>query len=117
MKHEERLQILKMVQEGKISPEEAARLLEALEQPGARPAGPKPTHVRIAIRDGERTHSFSVGIRLARWVLGHGWVSLNLGGSDEDQKQLVLEAIENGPVGKVLELSDGDKRLEVWLDP
>lgn len=110
---DERLQILKMVQEGKVSAEEATRLLDALgegqSKPGAK--GPKATHVRVHLTEGRKVANFSIGVGLARWVLSLPLVSL----AEVDAEQLV-QLIESGATGKVMEFSEGDRRLEVWLD-
>ena len=53
MSHEERLQILKMVQEGKVTAEEGARLLEAVEAPdtGVETSGQPARWLRIRVTD------------------------------------------------------------------
>lgn len=118
--NDERMQILKMVQAGKLSPEEASRLLEAVEQPAPRPAGgPKPTHIRVMLLDEGRPKSFSVGMGLARWLLSvPGLMVLDLKGSGyKVDNAAILEAISTGSVGKVFEAQEGKKRVEIWLDP
>jgi hypothetical protein len=117
----ERLQILNMVQEGRVSPEEAAKLLEALEQPAAAPkrgaAVSRPTHVRLVTREGGKNRSFSVGIGLARWVLHLPGALIQW--QDGDRKvdlSILLQAIEDGFVGKVMEANEGSNHIEIWLD-
>lgn len=114
----ERLQILRMVQEGKVSPDEAAKLLDALETPAARPVGPRPTHVRIAVtEDGRRTKNFSVGISLVSWALEFaGRISIAVGGHQFDRETLE-DAISRGITGKVFAASEEGRRVEIWLDP
>lgn len=113
---DERLQILHMVQEGKISPEDAGKLLDALEQPRQAAGGPKPTHIRVQVNDGGRTMKFSVGIKMATWLLGLPWI-LDFGGGKQNlDKEVLMEAITHGRVGKVFEATEGKQQVEIWLD-
>lgn len=113
---DERLQILRMVQEGKLSPEEAARLLEAVEQPAARTEGPRARHVRVRIVDGGKVSQISVGTGVARWLLAlPGALQVDLGSSRLDTEALA-QAIETGAPGKVFEAEDGRRRVEIWLE-
>lgn len=113
---DERLQILKMVEEGKVSAEEATRLLDAVETGPKAAKGVRPTHIRIHAVEGKKVTNFSVGVDLARWVLSLplGTVWLNDKKIDTDQ---LVQLIDSGVIGKVLEVTEGDKRFEVWLDP
>lgn len=63
----ERLRILEMVKEGKITPEEAARLLEELGRPGREPA--RSLRVRIQSPSGQKLQ-FAIPLTLAGSVLG-----------------------------------------------
>ena len=106
----ERLQILKMVQEGKVSPEEAAKLLEAVEQPDAKRQ--KPKNIRLLITEGTKTQTLALSLGLAQWLLKIP-AATHLGVFDKEQ---ILEAISRGAAGKVLEAEEGNKRFEIWLD-
>lgn len=115
--NEDRLQILKMVEEGKVSAQEALKLLEAVEVPAALEGeGPKATHLRFRITEGGKTKNFSLGLGLVRWMtnlIRRG----NLNISDQlVDTEVVLAAIEAGRVGKVVDITDGDRRVEIWLD-
>lgn len=111
----ERIQILKMVQEGKLSPEEASRLLDAVE-PSAPATGPRPTHIRVKFHDGSKTRNLSVGVGFASWVLGLiSDMQFKAGGVQLDQRRL-LDSIQRGTPGKVFEADEDGQRIEVWLD-
>lgn len=111
----ERLQILRMVEEGKVSAEEAAKLLDALEQP-ARPDEPRPRHIRVTMLEGGKTKNFSIGIGLASWALSvAGSFSMSVGETRVD-KALLEDAIARGVTGKILEAAEDGKRIEVWLE-
>ena len=124
-KAEERVLILKMVQDGQITAEEAASLLKALEQ------GPtayeqekkslglgKPVHqVRIQITD------LKTGKQKAN--LSMAWNLLNVGfkmGAHLAYEGVKLEdiadAVDAGVTGKVLELVDREEneRVEVFVE-
>lgn len=114
---DERLQILKMVAEGKVSAEEAGRLLDALghgPKPGS--GGPKATHVRVHFTEGRKVSNISIGVGLARWVLSLPMINLEFSGVQLNPDQLV-QLIDNGTTGKVMEFSEENKKLEIWLDP
>lgn len=116
---DERLQILKMVQDGKVSAEEAAKLLEALEQPtpkGKAPGG-QPKHLRLEYSEGGKRSSFSVGVGLVTWALKLFPLSMDVNGiAQKVDRQQILDAIQNGTVGKIFEAEEGRDRLEIWLD-
>jgi hypothetical protein len=116
--NDERIQILRMVQEGKVSPEEAAKLLEALEQPeGKGGARSKAKSLRILIQEGSKTQNITLGIGLVRWMLHLPGLMFVLTGSEGKLDQDVLQgAIEHGLVGKVFEGEEGQRRIEVWID-
>lgn len=117
--NDERLQILKMVQEGKLSPEEAAKLLEAVEQPAAKERGPKPKHLRLVMVDGPKRSTFSVGVGLATWalkVVPGTFLYSDSEGQRRIDTEAVLEAVESGTTGKVMEIVEGQNRLEIWLE-
>ncbi|HLN63602.1 MAG TPA: hypothetical protein VK464_18860 [Symbiobacteriaceae bacterium] len=114
--NDERVQILRMVQEGKVSPEEAAKLLDALEQPDAKQgARQKARYVRIVIVDGNRTQTIAVSAAVAKWLLQlpGGLIVQTPGGLTPE---VLADAIANGSLGKVFEAENGDQRVEVWLE-
>lgn len=113
---DERLQILKMVEEGKVSAEEATKLLDALGNGTKVGKGPKATHVRVHFVDGKRVSDFSIGVGLARWVLSLPVINVEFGNVRLDADQLV-RFIEGGATGKVMEFTEENKTLEIWLDP
>ncbi len=113
--NDERLQILRMVEEGKVSADEAAKLLDALEAP-PRSAGPKARHVRFTVTEGGKTKNFSVGVGLASWALGvASTFTVNVGQTRLD-KAMLEAAIERGATGKVFEAADDGRSIEIWLD-
>lgn len=100
---EERLQIMRMVEQGKLSAEEAVKLLEAVEAPSGPADGPKPRRVRVQVAEDGRSTQITVSAGLVCWVL-----SLRPNG--------LRAALENGAPGKVFEAAEGSRKVEVWLE-
>ena len=141
---EERMKILTMLQEGKITAEDAAQLLEAISQgsppagqrrPGAPmpPGGPmpggmpdvpgvpgrKPRWLRVRVTDNS-TGRPKVNVRLPVSMVG---VGLKMGskfapqieGVDAEQ---LMQMIEEGEVGQIVDVYDEDdgEHVEVFLE-
>jgi hypothetical protein len=131
--NEERIQILKMVQEGKISPDEAAQLLEALEESGGKnqPAGSesvlpdpqalgrKPRWLRVRVTDSNSGRS-RVNVRLPISMVNIGLkmgarFSPELEGLDGQE---LMQMIESGEIGQIVDVQDDDdgEHVEVFLE-
>lgn len=138
---EERMKILQMVQEGKITPEDAAQLLEALSAgerrrpAGAayagRPVGPaapeppaggtgrRPRWLRVRVTD-TNTGRPRVNVRLPVSMVSMG---LKMGskfapqveGLDADQ---LMQIIESGEIGQIVDVYDEEdgEHVEVFLE-
>lgn len=121
---DERLQILRMVQEGKVSAEEALKLLEALDQgKGAGTAGPRRRNrfLRVRVVDGEKT---KVNVNLP---LELAWVALRfipkdalkVGGSEQSiEPEQLMRLLEEGLEGKIIDIEEdgGKTRVEVVVE-
>ena len=119
---EERLKILKMVEQGKISPEEAARLLAAVSKAERRRASTSSNEgrwlrVRVTDMDSGKTavnvnlpvSLVNVGLRMgARFVPEMEGVSMNE----------LDEAIRRGVTGKIIDIVDEQERqrVEVYVE-
>lgn len=116
---EERLKILEMIREGKLTAEEGARLLSALNASVKKAAGsgrdPKWLRVRVTdVRSGKAKVNVNlpmslvnVGIRMgARFVPSDS-------GFDADS---VMESIRSGATGKIVDMQEGDEYVEVWIE-
>lgn len=130
---EERLKILNLVQQGKITPQEGIRLLEALDKsrasqpsfptpqppqpPNLVPGGPRWLRVRVTDTASGKVR---VNVRLPVTVLNAG-VKLGARFSpDIKQEQMgeILDAIRAGEVGQVVDVyndEDGE-HVEVLLE-
>jgi hypothetical protein len=123
----ERIRILKMVQDGKITAEEGARLIQALDAtktppppPEAAPVGPKAArwfHVRVTDTDSGKVR---VNVRMPVSLLNAG-IKMGARFSPEveglDMAQL-NEFINSGEVGKVVDVLDDEdgEHVEVFIE-
>ena len=128
---EERMKILNLVEQGKVTPEEGVRLIQALERAQsaqvsttrsasrAAPSTPAPRWLRIRVTD--TLHGkVRVNIRLPVTVLNTGMklgarFSPELGQTEID---LIQTAIRSGTTGTVVDVVDDDdhEHVEVFLE-
>jgi len=118
---EERLAVLRLLQEGKITPQEAAKLLEALETPAATtaPAAPRASWLHIRITD-LTTQKVRVNVTLPATMVRAG---LKLGsrfGSELEglDPELLATFLAQGEPGVLIDIVDEKdrERIEVFLD-
>ena len=127
---EERMQILKMVEEGKISAEEGAKLLAALAESRKPPGG------------GPFSGPFSGGAGEARWFrvrvtdLATGKIKANVNipvglvnvgikmgarfapGLESEQMEVIAEALKSGAAGKIMDVTDEEdgEHVEIFVE-
>ena len=124
---EERMRILNLLQEGKITAEEASRLLSALTQTSktgpsnARPAAsgrvPRQLRVRVTYMKTDRTKvnvTIPMGLVNMGLKMGARFVPNDV---DVDVEE-IKEAIASGQMGKLVDAEDheGGERVEVWVE-
>lgn len=125
--NDDKMQVLKMLQEGKITAEEAAKLLSALDDgvraPGGPASGGKGRWVRVRVTDG-RTGKKKVNVNIP---MGLVEVGARLGARFGDKKmpelgeidlKEIMEAVRSGAEGKLVDIDDeetGD-HVEVYVD-
>ena len=119
---EERMKILKMVEEGTITAEEAARLLTALARSDRRrPPGSQDEArwLRVRVTDMESGKQ-SVNITLPMSLVN---VGLRMGARfvpdlDGVQMEEIAQAVREGATGKIIDIDDLDEgqHVEVYLD-
>ena len=119
---EERMQILKMVQDGQVTAEEAARLLEALkekdrgeDEPSS--VGQRPRRLRIRVTDLE-TGRHKINIKLP-WNLIN--VGMHMGARfapEEINLEEVMQVIQAGTEGKIVDVEDEEdnERVEIFVE-
>jgi hypothetical protein len=122
---EERMQILKMIEEGKISPEEGARLLQALagKSDKRRMSGPmmgdEPRWFRVRVTDldsGKNKVNVNIPMSLVNVGLKMGArFAPNVEGLDYEE---ISQAIRGGAQGKIIDVvneEDGE-RVEIFIE-
>ena len=116
---EERLKILEMIRDGKLSADEGARLLQALQGDGKAATRAEPHWMRVKVTD-LRTGTNKVSVNLP---MGLVRVGIRMGARfvPEDVNvnyDNVMTAIRSGSLGKVIDIEDRNEneRVEIWLE-
>lgn len=120
---EERIKVLKMIEEGKVSAEEGARLLAALDKSRQRssfaaPPEPNGRWIRLRVSD-TRSGKTKVNMQLPLGLIGMGLqvgarFVPNIAGLDAGQIQ---DALRSGMRGKVLEVAGDEGQLvEIYVE-
>lgn len=123
---EERLQILKMIEEGKISAAEGAELLRALETKGDRPSPPEPMKgasnprwFRVRVTDVQSGRN-KVNINIPMGLVN---VGIKMGARfapeiEGERLESILEAVRSGQLGKVMDITDAEdgERVEIFVE-
>ena len=122
MTTEERLKILQMLEEGKITAEEAAALLRALGSRKPGPAGPTPLgegrFLRVRVTDigsGKNKVNITVPLQVVKFGLR---IAERFAPETEVDWQELAEAITGGAIGKIVEIEDveDNERVEVYVE-
>ncbi len=120
---EERLKILKMLEDKKISAEEAAKLLEALESSEKKnetfsAKGGKTLRIRVFENDLNKPKvNVNIPLPLVKF-LGKimpdtAKIKLNQHGVSFEQ---ILEMVEKEQVGKLVEVQEENERVEIYIE-
>jgi hypothetical protein len=121
---EERIKILNMVAEGKITAEEGAELLKALrsaaeKSQAAPPGAPEPRYMRVRVTS-MQTDQVKVNITIPMSLIDVGLrmgarFAPDLEGLDFED---VMTAIRDGQRGRILDVEDEDdgERVEIFVE-
>ena len=123
---EERMKILKMVEEGKVSAEDGAKLLAALTQSRQAPAPPNVPVVggearwfRVRVTD-MVTGKTKVNVNIPMGLVN---VGIKMGarfapGLEGEHMEAIAEALRSGMVGKIVEATDEEdgERVEIFVE-
>lgn len=123
---EERLQILKMIEEGKISAAEGAELLRALDTKGDRPSPPEPMKgastprwFRVRVTDVQSGRN-KVNINIPMGLVN---VGIKMGARfapeiEGERLEGILDAVRRGQLGKVMDITDEEdgERVEIFVE-
>lgn len=124
---EERLKVLKMIEENKITAEEGAKLLAALSE-SRKPAGGGP----VGVSSGSEARWFRV--RVTDLASGKTKVNVNIPmglvnvgikmgarfapGLETEQMEALAEALRTGATGKIVDVTDEEdgERVEIFVE-
>ncbi len=123
---EERLQILKMIEEGKINAAEGAELLRALDTKGDKLHTPEPLKgasaprwFRVRVTD-VNTGRNKVNINIPMGLVN---VGIKMGARfapeiEGERLESILEAVRSGQHGKVMDITDDEdgERVEIFVE-
>jgi len=122
---EERMKILKMIEEGKLSAEEGTKLLAALSdkrmptppRPPGMPGGPRWLRIRVTdIRSGRSKASVQIPLALvdAGMKIGAHFAP-EVQGVDMSN---VMEALRSGVTGKIIDVTDEEdgEHVEIYVE-
>ncbi len=125
---EERMKILKMVEEGKISAEEGAKLLAALAESRKPPPPPSPAFTgpggearwfRVRVTD-LATGRAKVNVNIPMGLVN---VGIKMGarfapGLEPEQMEAMAEALKSGAMGKIIDVTDDEdgERVEIFVE-
>jgi hypothetical protein len=121
---EERMKILKMIEDGKITAEEGAKLLAALSESRRTPPPPTATGsaarwFRVRVTD-TATGRTKVNVNLPMGLVNVGLKMSARFAPELDQEQMgaIAEALKTGMTGKVLDVIDEDdsEHIEVFIE-
>lgn len=123
---EEIAKIINMVEEGKISSEEASELISALKEDDVTSTPDKAymgKKVKIRIRsEGKEKVRVNIPIRFVKWILktGHGIASSipeAKAYADDIDMDVVMHAIDNGIDGKIIDMDTEDgESIAVYIE-
>jgi hypothetical protein len=128
---EERLKILQMIQDGKLTPEQGVKLMESLERQDAPPEPPTPPGysggmsgkgqrwMRVRVTD-THTGKMRVNVRLPVSLINAGMkmgarFGPEIEGMDMDQLRQLVNSGETGQVVDVYDDEDGE-HIEVFIE-
>lgn len=124
---DEKLQILKMIEEGKITSEEGISLLEVLDDTKDKYVENKESKwIKIKVLEPEGNNKVNVsipvslidaGMKLAGKVAPNFVPELKESGFDEKDLMEILEAIKNGASGKLVDIESGNgEKVEIIVE-
>ena len=121
--NEERMQILKMLEERKITAEEASELLEAVGEGSEdvrvqKKTGAKWVRIKVLAEDGKVKANVNlpvslidVGLKIGR-KFGHGLEDTDLSGINIDE---IIGMIKDGAEGKIVDVYDENSKTTVEI--
>lgn len=122
---QERLEVLRMIEQRKITPEEGAALLKALQESGGdKSAEPprgasQPRWFRVRVTDTRSgRNKATVNIPMGLVNIGLRMGARFVPNTDDAQYSQLMEAIKSGRQGKIFEMADETnfERVEIFVE-
>lgn len=123
---DEMIRIIQMVEEGKISSEEASELISALKEDDDTNSSEKNymgKHVKIRIGSANKEKvRVNIPIRFVKWILKTGYgiassIPEAKAYAEDIDMDLVLQAIDNGVEGKIIDLdTEEGESIAVYIE-
>lgn len=122
---EERMQILKMIEEGKITAAEGADLLRALDQDNQSPkneplkGASSPRWFRVRVTDmGSGRNKVNVNIPMGLVNVGIKMGARFAPEMEGMEYEQIMEAIKSGQQGKIMDVTDDEsgERVEIFVE-
>jgi len=116
----ERERVLRLLAEGKITVEQAARLLDALDKTAT--GEPRNRHLKIRVqKQGSDRPKVNITLPIGLVKLGMGFVPDSAKAKLEDKEidlAAVAEALARGVTGKLVDVEDEEngEHVEVWVE-
>ena len=119
--HQEKMRILKMLEEGKINAEDAARLLDAA--PCDQAGGPdkrEGRRIRVRVTDpstGKQTANLTVPVSLAKFAMKFipGKTKHDLAGKGIDVEHILAQVMAEH-TGKIVDVESEDGNVQVFIE-
>jgi len=117
---DEKDRVLKLLEEKKITAEEAAKLLDAIKGSAGGDRRNRFLKVRVFDRNSDRAKvNVTLPIGLVKW--GMNFIPNEAKAKIEEQEidmKLITEALEKGVTGKIVDVDDDEKgqHVEIWLE-
>ena len=118
---EERMRILKMLEEGKVSVNEATELIKAVEASQAEetmPAEGTPKWLKIRVSSGD-SEKVNVNLPLSLARVALKFIPQQAKGQMEEQGvdiDALLGEVTETKIGKLVEVEDGEDHVSIWIE-
>lgn len=110
------MQILRMLEEGKINSDEAYQLMSTLEETKPVLSSTQKQFLRVRITDGKNTKvNVNIPLQLARMALRFIPKKVMEEHPELDMEAL-LQEIQQGAEGKIVEVEDGETQVQVYVE-
>ena len=123
---DERLEVLRLVQAGEITADEAAQLLDALDRSGGgrrasgapEAGGPGRSNAQIHLRvTNGATGKSNVNLKLPLGLIGAGVaVAKRFAPEHVPDPEVLRAALSSGTRGKILDVDNDGERVEIWVE-